>query len=175
MAVTLIVEDGTGKSNANALVDLAGFKAYCDGQALSYSGFDDDALSGAIVRASAFLANAYKWRGSKVNSRAQTMPFPRLNLYDRDGLPVASNEVPREIVAACSEVALYEATNPGGMNPTVVLSDKVVSEQVDAIRVEYANIFTSAESSRPVLTKVEDLIGAFLDYDSGADITLLRV
>ena len=174
MAITLTVEDGTGKDDANALASLTDAKAYWDGRGLPYAGFTDDALSGAIVRASALLGTAYRWRGDKVNGRAQTMPFPRTELIDADGNDVASDEVPREIVAACCELALIEAATPGAMNPTVVLADKVSSEQVGSIRVEYANAFMSAESSRPVLTIVSDLIDPFLDRGTG-DFTLLRM
>ncbi len=173
MAVTLIVENGTGLDNANVLVALVDAKAYWDGQGRSYSAFTDDVLSAALVRASAFLGNAYSWRGVKVNARAQTMPFPRRCLTDRDGNAVADDEVPREIVAACCEVALYEAATPGGMNPTVVLAEKVTSEQVGSIRVEYANLFSSASASRPVLVAVADLIAPFID--NGVGITLLRM
>ena len=118
MAITLIVEDGTGKDDANALVSLNDAKAYWDGRGTSYVSFTDDALSGAIVRASAFLGAAYQWRGDKINGRAQTMPWPRSGVTDRDGYDVADNEVPREIIAACCEIALFEATTPGGMNPS---------------------------------------------------------
>lgn len=175
MAITLTVEDGTGKSDANALVALDAFKAYCDGRGLSYSGFTDDVLSGGIVRASAFLGSAYYWIGTKINGRAQTMPFPRSGVTDRDGFAVASDEVPREIATACCELALFEATTPGGLNPTVVLAEKVTSEQVGPIRVEYANLFSSASASRPVLLQVEDLIAPFVDAASGVGIELLRV
>lgn len=173
MPITLIVEDGTGKDDANALVALSVAKVYWDGRGTSYVGLSDDALNGAIVRASAFLGSAYRWHGVKINGRAQTMPWPRSGVTDRDGFTVASNEVPREIVAACCEIALFEANNPGGMNPSVVMAEKVTSEQVGSIRIEYANLFSSASASRPVLLIVSDLIAPFVD--SGADFTLLRV
>ncbi|MCB1116086.1 MAG: hypothetical protein KDK71_06410 [Chlamydiia bacterium] len=173
MAITLIVEDGTGKDDANALVSLNDAKAYWDGRGTSYVSFTDDALSGAIVRASAFLGAAYQWRGDKINGRAQTMPWPRSGVTDRDGYDVADNEVPREIIAACCEIALFEATTPGGMNPSVVLAEKVTSEQVGAIRIEYANLFSSASASRPVLLIVSDLVDQFVDNAVGFE--LLRV
>lgn len=174
MAVTLIVEDGTGKSDANAIVSLVELKAHFDGRGVSYSDYTDDQLNGAIVRASAFLASAYQWQGIKVNQRAQTMPFPRTGVFDREGWNVLQDEIPREVKAACAEIAIYEAANPGGMNPNVVLAEKVTSEQVGPIKVEYANAFLSAESSRPVLTIVSDLIDQFLDHSVG-EFTLLRM
>lgn len=174
MAVTLIVEDGTGKSDANALVSLVDAKEYWDGRGTDYSAYTDPELNGALVRASSFLATAYQWQGIKVNQRAQTMPFPRSGVFDREGWSVLQTEIPREVKAAACEIAIYEAATPGGMNPNVVLADKVTSEQIGPIRMEYANASSGAESSRPVLTIVSDLIDQFLDNNAGA-FTLLRM
>jgi hypothetical protein len=174
MTVTLTVEDGTGKSDANAIMSLAWLKEYFDSRGVSYADYTDDELSAAIVRASAFLATAYQWQGIKVNQRAQTMPFPRTGVFDREGWNILQNEIPREVKAACAEIAIYEAANPGGMNPNVVLADKVTSEQIGPIRMEYANASSGADSSRPVLTIVSDLIDQFLDSNAGT-FTLLRM
>jgi len=173
MAVTLIVEDGTGRSDANTLVSLAGAKSYWDERGTAYSAFTDDVLNAAIVRSCAFLANAFRWQGLKVNMRTQTMPWPRFDTFDRDGWSVLSTEIPREVIAAACEIAIYEAANPGAMTPSVVLADKVQSEQVGSIRVEYANVYSSASASRPVLVYVNDLLFPFLATDVG--VSLLRV
>lgn len=173
MAVTLIVEDGTGRSDANTLVSLADAKDYWDGRGISYSAYTDDVLSAALVRACAFLANAFRWQGLKVNMRLQTMPWPRFDTFDRDGWAVLHNEIPREVVAAACEIALYEAATPGAMAPAVVLSGQVKAEQVGPIRTEYSNLFSAASDTRPVLVFVNDLLSPFLAVDPG--VTLLRV
>jgi hypothetical protein len=171
VAVTLIVEDGTGKSDANALVSLDAAKEYWDSRGTSYSSYSDDQLNGAIVRASAFLTNAFVWGGLKVHGRDQTMAWPRVNMIDREGWVVPSTEVPREVTAACAEIALYEAETPGAMNPNVVLAEKVRSEQVGSIRVEYANLFTSASDARPTLTVIQDLLAPFLSSGGGSALS----
>lgn len=174
MAVTLIVEDGTGKSDANTLISLAAAKAYWDSRGISYSAYTDDALNAALVRASAFLANAFLWQGIKVNQRAQTMPFPRSGVFDREGWSVLQDEIPREVKDACCEIAIYEVETPGAMAPSVVLATQVKSEQIGPIRIEYANTFSSADASRPTLVYVNELIDQFLDNSVG-DFTLLRM
>lgn len=173
MAVVLIAEDGTGRSDANSLVALDVAKTYWDSRGVSYSAFTDDALNAALIRASAFLANAFTWQGIKVNMRLQTMPWPRFNTFDRDGWVVLQTEIPREVIAATCEIALVEAATPGAMAPSVVQSEKVRSEQIGSIRVEYANLFTSASDARPTLVFVNDLLDPFLATDVG--IPLLRV
>ena len=162
MTTTLIVEDGTGRSDANAIVSLADFKTYCSDRGKSLTDYSDEQLNEAIVRASAFLANAFNWNGSKVNRRAQTMPFPRYGITDRENWPVLPPEIPRELTDACCEITFAEAVTPGTMTPTVTLSARVRVEQVGPIRVEYANLFNSAADERPVLLFVQDLLWPFL-------------
>lgn len=171
MTVTLIVEDGTGRSDANAAISLAAFKTYCDDRGKDYSAFTDDVLNEAIVRASAFLVNAYVWQGSKVNRRAQTMVFPRYSMTDKEGWPVVPPEIPREYTDACCEITFYEAGNPGGLNPTVTNADLVKSEQVGSIRVEYARLFNSASEARPTLLIVNDLLWPFLGAGFGQTLS----
>lgn len=170
MAVTLIVEDGTGRSDANALISLEYFKSYCDSQGKDYSSFSDDQLNAAIVRASAFLTYAFKWEGIKMNGRSQLMAFPRYGLNDRDGWPIQRGEMPRELTAAAAEITLVEATTPGSMSPSVTPSERVRSEQVGPIRVEYANIFNSPNDSRPVLLAVLDLLWPFFREDASTNV-----
>lgn len=174
MAVTLIAEDGTGRTDANTLVALDVAKAYWDGRGVSYSAFTDDVISAALVRSSAFLTNAFTWVGIKVNQRVQTMCWPRFDAYDREGWIILTNEIPREVIAACCEIAIYEAANPGAMAPSVVLSGQVRSEQVGAIRTEYTNLYSSAAATRPTLVYVNELLEPFLDTGIGG-YTLLRV
>lgn len=165
--VTLVVEDGTGRSDANAIVSLAEFKSYCGDRGLAYSSYADEALNEAIVRASAFFANAFIYQGQKVNRRAQTMPFPRYAVSDREGWPVLPTEIPPELKQACSEVTLREAAEPGSMNPDVVMADKIRTLKAGSVSIDYANVQTSPISSRPTLLIVNDLIWPFLETGSG--------
>lgn len=175
MTIALTVEDGTGLSDANTFVSLVDAKARWDGRGISYSAYADDVLNGALVRASSFLTDAYSWDGYRINGRDQALAWPRKCVTDRDGYLVADDAVPREIIAATCEIAIVEAATPGAMNPSVVLSEKVVSEQVGSIRVEYANTYSSAEDSRPTLTIVNDLIDQFLSNGGDEMPTLLRM
>jgi hypothetical protein len=167
MTVTLIVEDGTGMSNANAIISLDEFKAYCDERKLSYSAYADDDLNAAIVRASAFFANAYVYQGQKVNRRAQTMPYPRYATSDKEGWPVLPTEIPQELKDACAEVTLREAADPGSMNPDVVMADKIRALKAGSVSIDYANVQTSPIASRPTLLIVNDLIWPFLMEGAG--------
>lgn len=172
---TLVVEDGTGISTANAAVSLAAFKTYCDDRGKDYSSYSDDELNQAIIRASAFLAStAFKWLGHKTFQRDQKMPWPRVEMWDADGWPIDVDEIPVEYEDAACELAFVEAGTPGSFAPSVTQADKVLSETVGPISVTYANKYTAATDSRPTLTLVRDLLAPFLENGSGS-VTLLRV
>lgn len=170
MAIT--VEDGTGKTDADALISLAWFKAYHDARGNDYSSYTDAALEQAIVRATDYLSESYNWAGYKLKERGhndgeQALAWPRSYVVDRNGYSVANDEVPTEVQRATAEVALYEAGTPGGMQPTYTPHDRVKSEKVGPLSTEYDLGRRDAEGARPVLLAVRDLIGQFLKAGAG--------
>lgn len=110
MAITFIVEDGTGKSDANALIttaeaddimanygDSADWKAASDG--------DDGEKANAIRQATRYLNLHYSWYGYKTEI-TQALQWPRFEMYDEDNNYVASNVIPNRIKEACAYLAL---------------------------------------------------------------------
>ena len=173
--MTLIVEDGTGKTDANAFVDVAFFKAYCDLRGISYADYSDTQVEQAIVRATDFLTNSYRWQGFKRNERGnsdgeQSLAWPRSWVEDRNGYSVPNDEVPDEIKRATVEIARREAVTPGSMTPDYTPSERIKMEKMGPMAVEYDLSRTDAESVRPVLLVVRDLIGEFLATGSGSRI-----
>lgn len=164
--MALNVEDGTGLPDADAFVSVEDCDAYCEAQGLSdwtsatRSPAEDD--EAAIRRATTWLSNTFSWKGSKLNGRAQALAWPRTDVEDGDGEDVASDEVPVEIVQACCIAAAYERANPGGLTPTVALTDRVKREKVDVLEIEYVTAPANADASRPTLTLVQDMIAGLL-------------
>lgn len=165
MAIT--VENGTGLTNADALISLVYFKEYHDARGNDYSAYADAALEKAIVRATDFMSESHHWAGYKLKERGhqdgeQALAWPRTYVVDRNGYSVDIDVVPTEVQKATAEVALYEAGTPGGMQPTYVAHDRVKSEKVGPLATEYDLSRKDAEGARPVLLIVRDLIGQFL-------------
>lgn len=174
--MTLTVEDGTGLTNADALISLAYFKSYHDTRGNDYSAYADAALEQAIVRATDFMSESYCWAGFKLKERGhqdgeQALAWPRSYVVDRNGYSVANDEVPTEVQKATAEIALYEAGTPGGMQPTYTPHSRVKSEKVGPLAVEYDLSRGDAEGARPVLLAVRDLIGQFLAQGAGNRLT----
>lgn len=164
--MALEVEDGTGLANADAFVSVEGCTEYCEAHGLAgwtevprSPAADDEA---AIRRATSWLSNSFTWQGAKLKGRGQGQAFPRIGVIDEEGNDVPSTEVPIEIVQACCIAAAYERENPGGLTPNVSLIDRVKSEQVASIKVEYVTPPSTADASRPVLLAVVDVISGLL-------------
>lgn len=160
--MTLILEDGTGVSDANAWTDVDGMDAYAATNNLTdwLDGEGDPEAS--IIRATAVLSNAYSWKGIRTYGRLQGTAFPRIQLTDGEGNQISVSEIPIEIINASCELAAYERANPGGLTPSFIQSGQIKRETIGPITFEYANLITNFEQTTPVLSAVENLITGFL-------------
>lgn len=166
--MALEVEDGTGKTNADALISLAYADSYhADRGNATWTG-TDAAKEIAIRRASSHLTFGYRWMGYKVKGRDQAMAWPRSWVMDADGWNVDADSVPIEIQQACAELALAELVEPGALTPTVTPSTQVKREKVGPLEVEYMAARTDPGAERPVLLIVRDLVGRFLSKTSSS-------
>lgn len=173
MAIT--VETGEGLSAADALVSVAYVDAYHTARGNTTWTGQTAAKEQAIVRASAFLSNSYRWKGWPVKGRAhadgaQALAWPRAWVTDRYDYPVADDIVPEEVKQACAEIALREIVTPGTMTPDYTPHSRVKMERVGPLAVEYDMSRPDAEGARPVLLIVRDLIGEFLDASAGSGL-----
>jgi hypothetical protein len=160
--MSLVVEDGTGLSNADALISVAFADSYHTANGNSTWTGDDSLKEQAIRRATAFISSGYAWAGYRTRGRKQSLAWPRAGVVDREGYAILIDEIPVEVKNAVAEIALRELVSPGAMNPDFIAASVVKREQVGSLSVEYANSFISAESQRPVLMAVADMISQFL-------------
>lgn len=151
-----------GASDADALVSTADCDAYHLARGTTAWTGEEADKEAAIRRATSWLSTAFSWKGYRTNGRDQSLAWPRADVEDGEGEDVPEDEVPVEIVNACCEAAVYELANPGGLSPTVTLTDRVKSRQVGPIRREFFNAPATAEASRPVLLKVRELVSGLV-------------
>ena len=168
----LVVEDGTGRADADAFVSLDDCDDYHAARANSaWTGVESsppEEKEAAIRRATTALATAFEWKGTKLNGRDQALPWPRTGVEDEEGDDVASDEVPREIVAACCEMALRELVKPGSLTPDFQPNKQVKATQVGPISKEYFAPSGGADAVRPVLLIVQDLVGGLVKTGTNA-------
>lgn len=162
--MTLTVETGAGLSSADALVSVDYATTYHAAIGnTAWASATTDAQEKAIRRATAYL-DKMPWSGLRTHGRDQALAWPRGGVIDAEGNGINNDEIPAELQQACAEVALQELSDPGSMTPTVTLaSDQIAKrEKIGEIEVEYSVGSTSVEARRPVLTKVNALIGQFM-------------
>ena len=150
MALTLIKEDGTGRSDANAYANAADGDAYHDGHlyATAWTAATAAKKDAALVMATRLIDSQFQFDGGKVNE-AQALQWPRQNCHDPDadgGGTVASNVVPKLVIEATCEMARE-----------LIVADRTASPAGEGLK--YQNVGTTQtgydkSDTRPVISRV---------------------
>jgi hypothetical protein len=140
------VEDGTGVAGANAYITISYADTYHAERGNAEWTGDDTAKEQAIVRATDYIETRWadKFLGRvEFTDPLQALSFPRLYLYDRNGLLVTG--IPELLKRATAEYALRALTSELLPDPTVPGSSGFVTgvrERVGPIETEttYADV-----------------------------------
>lgn len=139
--MTLIVEDGTGRADAQAYCSVAFSDAYHVSRGLTvWMSMLTEEKEAALVRATQFITQEYRrrWAGWRT-SQTQALDWPRVGVPVIDGPIegglVASNIVPIEVQQATAELALKAAAVD--LSPDIDRSSAVKREKLDVLEVEY--------------------------------------
>lgn len=129
----LIVENGIGLSNANALVSVADADARHSLLGNSAWTGDNAVKEAAIARATAYMEQAYRtrWIGCRVNL-GQALSWPRFGVVV-DGYSIESDTVPTDVANACADLALKALS--ADLNAD--LTRGIVREKVGPLETEY--------------------------------------
>lgn len=133
--MALIVEDGTGRTDAESYISVADADA-------RHSNFGNSAWTGtdavkesALRKATAYMLQAYRqlWVGNRVKvNPPQALDWPRYGV-EVDGFPVHFDVVPADIANACADLALRALS--GDLNAD--LTRGVVRKKIGPIETEY--------------------------------------
>lgn len=163
--MALIVEDGTGVSDANSYNSITEIRTYADLRGLSLPTEDTEVEVLAIQAMDYLESYRGKYQGSKL-SPTQPLQFPRTGVvidgyeFEPSPLPVLLKQAHAQATAEAYETDLLP--NPG---------QSVKKEKVDVIEVEYAEQLTSAVG----FTKVENLIAPLLSGSNPFSVKTVRV
>lgn len=158
--MSLVVEDGTGLQNADALIPASYFTTYAGNQGFDLSAYNTDQIEQAIRRGSQYISNAFTYEGVR-STRDQAFAFPRWGLVDLDDYEYSSTEVPARVQRATAEAAWRELQSPGSLTPDVVLSDRVKREKIGPLETEFFETPNSTSASRPDVKVIRDLLSEF--------------
>lgn len=108
MALILQTDDGN-VAGANAYIDVATFAAYHADRGNAIPGTPtNEQLEQAIIRATDYLDQRFKFVGRVINGRRQTTMWPRMDAWDCDRNLVTG--IPLEVKEATAEYALRALT-----------------------------------------------------------------
>lgn len=166
--MALIIEDGTGKTDATSYVTLAEIRAYATERGVTtIPAVDADAEVLAIKAVDYLEAVRDKYKGYKAGE-TQALQWPREDVYI-DGYYFSSTDIPQELKDAqcqlCIE-AVTEDLQPNGGGRTIT------KEKVDVIETEYAA--RGAVADYTTFTKVEALLEPILT-SAGQALSAIRI
>lgn len=177
--MTLVVEDGTGKSNANAFCDVAFADTHISdhGGSSSWTALDTSGKETAIILGARFIEQEFQglWKGQIV-SQDQALAHPRYNLYDEEGRLIGSDTVAIDVQRANAELAReYAEGNPLGDTLTTSEQGGLKRKKVVAGPVESEKEWFGGSPSRPYFTQaLRYLQGLLITGGSTAIIPRLR-
>lgn len=168
--MSLIVEDGTGREDAESFCTVAFATAYHNKRNnTTWEGLDLEVQESLLRLASDYMEQVYsqRWAGiRKVGTQA--LSWPRDNVEIRDAWPLqyyANDSVPTIVQNACAELALK--ANAGELAPDVTRVKKRV--KTDVLEVEYADSTTPYTRYRAIDNMLERFFGV-----GGANISIVR-
>jgi hypothetical protein len=164
--MTIIVEDGSGISDANSYVSLEDARIYVSSIGLALPAPDEDAEA-ALLTAMIYIENQ-PYQGYRANT-TQALQWPRKNVVSH-GYPVASNVVPVAIWQAQARAAVMVGE---GVTLTAeeYSSAVIVKEKVGPIETEYSDKnMVLGTSQFPIL---DTYLSAYLNIIGGYKLSPL--
>ena len=166
--MTIIVEDGSGLPDANSYVSMDDAAAYCAARGLTFATSPSAPGEAALIRATAAIDAAYRGRfpGYKANGRDQALEWPRGQAYDFEGLLIAGDEVPQEIINATCEAAVREFATAGSMMPDLERGGSVRRLKAGSVEIEYG----ANASAQTAFTIIDGILSGLLSGGSGGGL-----
>lgn len=170
MAVSIVVENGSGLANANSYLSVSDADTYWANRANStWAAYTTDQKAAALIMATQYLDANYKWRGGLATS-TQALGWPRDLEFDNEGRTITG--VPQKVKHATAEMAIVAAAN-GSLLPTASGgSGSVKREKVGPLEVEYTS---EGVSSDDAYTYVQLLLAGLGRKRGGTILKLGRV
>lgn len=134
--MAFVVEDGTGKADANSYASVAEYKAFATSWGWDYSALTDEQIEQYLVQGTSFTDRQVSFVGYPTNEE-QALEWPRSGAYDCYCRAISSTTIPKGVKEAVYFSAHYVST---GGNLFIVSSGKdIIEEKVDVISVKYSD------------------------------------
>jgi hypothetical protein len=176
--VTLTVEDGTGKPDADSYNDLAGVTALLAERGLVLPAGTTAENEAAARSATWYLDGTYDFVG-KIQYPTQALDWPRIYAYDHEWRPVPPDTVPVQVLRAHAFLT-YQARlgdlqvveeGTGGTAAGGVSAERVKVGPIEKETSFFQASTTGAAASQKRFVEVETLLGGLLARGPGRNST----
>lgn len=165
MAVTLVVEDGTGLSTANSYLTAVEADALLCVNPVMYAtwtALTPTEMDTYLVWASNYIDTYVQWKGYKT-VETSGLRWPRECVVDCDGILIASDAIPNQVKIAVAQLAIFltasESAQSGGNSSAAPAGIKRV--KADVVEVEY---FGESEGGGRDTRSGDDLLPVNMRY-----------
>lgn len=177
MAVTLIIEDGSGVANANcygittgvASTTLAAARQWATNRGIDLSLLTDDQLSVFLINGTDYLESLQYYYVGRPTSSTQSLSWPRKYIRLDPNTLFPTNEIPQSLLNALYQLCIEQnnginllATDNSGAEGGFVIMDKT-----DVLETQYSERL-SAGTIDPILSKVNSLLAPITNNRMGA-------
>lgn len=164
--MALVVEDGTGLSNAESYASVAEGDSYWDlrGGSSSWDSASTSEKEAALRYATEWVDVNFTFK-SAIYSTSQSLNFPRTTFYDTEGREITG--IPTKLKNAVCEVAVVHLDDK--LNSSDERGSLIVSEKVGSSSVTYNKAYNKNAS----LTYVNGLLEEF-GYKGGKSYETFR-
>lgn len=159
----LVVEDGSGKVDANTYVSLADADAYLtdNPHTTLWEDTTEDVKTWALMSATRLMDTYMKWEGSR-QTETQALEWPRSGGKNRcSGQSIPENYIPKNITNACIELA-YDQLVSDKTRPTSTEQSQISKLKVDVLEISYDTPLANQETSVSSTAVISDSLKAML-------------
>ena len=160
-SINLIVEDGSCVAGANSYVSLEYADEYMRNTGhTAWASKSEDERKAYLINATKYIDRTYSkigWKGVKMYHRKQSLCFPRVELYDKDGDEVLG--IPDELKQAVCEAGFIATTT--SLFAVKDASGTVKKQKVDVLEVEY---YSESDSSGGYISRFTVLDSLLSDF-----------
>lgn len=169
--MALIVEDGSGMSDAESYASVAEADAYHDahGTPASWTAASTTTKEQALRKATDYLDEHYAldWKGARANT-GQRLRWPRVGVFDSDGYNVPASgaeSIPRRLKDATAILAV-KSIDDGALLADVSSDGQITSETKTVGPISLSYDYAAGKGQHKVYAMADALLADYLGSSS---------
>lgn len=164
----MIVEDGTGKIDADSYVTVEFADDYFSARGVSeWADLKTEKKEQALIKATEFVDNIYQWYGKK-EFEHQSLRFPRVDIRDYEGAEIRG--IPLCLKQAICDASLISTS--GELFETAEQNGDVTSETITTLSFTYSKQGSRSTTSTTLYDSINTkLRGLFRDASKNKIVT----